>query len=153
MAMLYHAGDLKTPDANQYFDDFKTYVSAVKSGDQTTTGYATSNVFELLHREATMGRAFFITDRYVGLGPIGCQEGDKIAIIFGCLTPFILREDAGAYILIGDSYVQGLMKGEAMEMTDIAVQDRVLNKPSQAKLKPSPLKPGFSAAWLGLGLR
>jgi Heterokaryon incompatibility protein (HET) len=123
MAMLHHAGGLEAADADQYFHDFKTYVSAIKSGDKSTTGYATSNVFALLHREATMGRAFFITDRYVGLGPIGCQEGDKIAIIFGCFTPFILREEACAYTLIGDSYIQGLMKGEAMEMTDIPVQE------------------------------
>jgi Heterokaryon incompatibility protein (HET) len=123
MAMLHHDGSLEAADADRYFYDFKTYISAIKSGDKPTAGHATSNVFELLHREATMGRAFFITDQYVGLGPIGCQKGDKIAIIFGCSTPFILREEAGAYELIGDSYVQGLMKGEAMEMTDIPVQD------------------------------
>lgn len=124
MAMLHHAGRLEAADADTYFEDFDKYALAVKSGDSLAGGYtATSNSFELLHREATMGRAFFVTDRYMGLGPIGIRKGDKIAIIFGLRAPFILREEDGMYALIGDSYVGGLMQGEAMEMADIPVED------------------------------
>jgi len=123
MAMLHHAGRLEAAEADRYFEDFEKDVSTLKSGGEPTSGRATSSVFELLFREATMGRAFFITDRYMGLGPIGCRKGDKIAIIFGLRAPFILREEDDMYALIGDSYVHGLMSGEALEMADIPVQD------------------------------
>ena len=124
MAMLHHAGRFGEGNADTYFEDFEKYASAVKSGNSLATGYAaTSNAFELLHREATMGRTFFVTDRYMGLGPIGIRKGDKIAIIFGLRAPFILREEDGMYALIGDSYVGGIMQGEAMEMADIPVED------------------------------
>ena len=127
MAMLHHAGRLKAADADTYFEDFEKYALAIKSGDSLADGYAaTSSAFEMLHREATMGRTFFVTDRHMGLGPIGIRKGDKIAIIFGLRAPFILREEDGMYALIGDSYVCGLMHGEAMEMTNITVQDMYL---------------------------
>ncbi|CAG8958443.1 hypothetical protein HYFRA_00011120 [Hymenoscyphus fraxineus] len=51
----------------------------------------------------------------VGLGGIGCKGGDLICIIFGCSTPIILREIGSSFMLVGEAYVHGIMKGEAVK--------------------------------------
>lgn len=69
---------------------------------------------------------------YVGLAPLGARVGDLICILFGGQTPFVLRRAMGAnevredcaaafggsgslYFFMGESYVHGLMDGEAYE--------------------------------------
>ncbi|CAM1503541.1 Fc.00g011320.m01.CDS01 [Cosmosporella sp. VM-42] len=53
---------------------------------------------------------------YVGLGPKETQPGDIICLLFGASVPFVLRpSDNGAYFLVGEAYVYGVMDGEAME--------------------------------------
>lgn len=38
--------------------------------------------------------------------------GDIIAIVYGCNNPLVLRKAGGAYRVIGEGYLQGLMEGE-----------------------------------------
>ena len=74
-------------------------------------------------------RKLFITeDHYFGIGPIDLQAGDEIYILSGAKVPFILRKldldsrslpdnyeyDLPAYSMIGETYLHGLMKGEAL---------------------------------------
>ena len=77
--------------------------------------------------QATHMRRFIISNNgYMGLVPIDTQPGDKICILYGGRVPFILRETYeqvevngiihNCHILLGDSYIHGLMKGEATEM-------------------------------------
>ncbi|KLU83145.1 hypothetical protein MAPG_02210 [Magnaporthiopsis poae ATCC 64411] len=72
-----------------------------------------------------IGRAFFVSKKgYFGLAPSTAQVGDQVCILEGGRMPFILREsgtavlpDIGtvrAFKLIGDSYVHGIMNGEAV---------------------------------------
>jgi hypothetical protein len=42
------------------------------------------------------------------------QPGDLVCILFGGITPFILRAKDDYYALVGDAYVYGLMEGEAI---------------------------------------
>ena len=70
---------------------------------------------------ATQYQNFFTTCKgYIGLGYMP-QLNDEIWILFGGNVPFILRpypegsENSGAYTLVGDCYVHGVMDGEAME--------------------------------------
>lgn len=60
-------------------------------------------------------RCFFVTSKgYMGLGPNAMQIGDIVCVLFGCKVPFILRPMGGYYLLVGDSYIHGIMDGEAM---------------------------------------
>ncbi|KAM0347385.1 hypothetical protein ACHAPU_004905 [Fusarium lateritium] len=66
---------------------------------------------------ASDGRVFARTARgYYVLGPSVLEEGDVICVMFGCKVPFCLRRIGVPYVLVGECYVHGLMKGEAMEM-------------------------------------
>ncbi|KAI1082833.1 hypothetical protein F5B20DRAFT_530584 [Whalleya microplaca] len=66
-----------------------------------------------------LGRKFFITEKgYFGLAPAGAKSGDKIAILWGSSTPFVLRSseipDDPRWTILGETYVHGIMEGEVM---------------------------------------
>jgi len=50
----------------------------------------------------------------LGLGPAILKPGDKIVILLGCRVPVLLRPQEGRYRLVGESYVDGIMYGEAI---------------------------------------
>jgi hypothetical protein len=79
-------------------------------------------------------RVLFTTaDGYAGLGPPGLKKGDRICIILGAATPFIIRENElrdrlrdegvangdGIFVLVGECYIHGLMGGEGMTMGEV----------------------------------
>jgi len=55
--------------------------------------------------------------RYVGHGPLLCQPGDVVAVVFGARIPYMLRPrpDKGQnhFEYLGDAYCHGIMDGEA----------------------------------------
>ncbi|KAL9583855.1 MAG: hypothetical protein Q9212_002473 [Teloschistes hypoglaucus] len=60
-------------------------------------------------------RAFATEQGYLGLGPSTAQLGDNVCIFATARTPHILRPvmtGSDSYRLIGEAYVNGLMKGE-----------------------------------------
>ncbi|KAH8594437.1 heterokaryon incompatibility protein-domain-containing protein [Bisporella sp. PMI_857] len=70
---------------------------------------------------------FFITQQgYIGRGPPSLQQGDQVCVLFGGRVPFILRKDKEVeeFQLVGEAYVHGIMKGEAMQ--DLSARDFVL---------------------------
>lgn len=73
--------------------------------------YATSFVY------ITGLRRLFVTEKgYVGLGAASVQPGDKVFVFPGGLVPFVLRTSAeGCYRLVGEAYVHGIMRGEALK--------------------------------------
>ena len=68
------------------------------------------------------GRLLYRTKRgYLGLGPWSVRPGDEVWVISGARTPFVLRKsssdessDTEKRSLIGESYVHGIMNGEAI---------------------------------------
>lgn len=64
------------------------------------------------------GRSIFVTRKgMLGIGPKNVQKGDIVCVLFGGDVPFILREvdrSQRTNILVGDTYIQGLMYGEAV---------------------------------------
>ena len=75
------------------------------------------------------GRRLFITDKqYIGLGPMSMQAGDEVWLLKGSRVPFLLRRLSPEeneldvhrtnvrlrYRYVGDLYVHGAMKGEAL---------------------------------------
>ena len=63
------------------------------------------------------GRKFFCTSRgFFGLGPRVLRKDDLCCILFGARVPFILRKVKKHYLLVGECYVHGIMRGEAVNM-------------------------------------
>lgn len=67
---------------------------------------------------ASGGRRLFHTSGgYLGIGPAIAQHGDKVCILSGGATPFILRhmphakKSSRRFLLIGEAYVHGIMEG------------------------------------------
>jgi hypothetical protein len=61
----------------------------------------------------------FVTERgYLGLGQEGSEVGDVVCILCGGETPFMLRQspppNEGRFQFLSESYVHGVMDGEAM---------------------------------------
>jgi Heterokaryon incompatibility protein (HET) len=72
-----------------------------------------------LAQKTLQGRALFLTSKgYIGIGPDDMEKNDTVAILHSARTPFILRQaqDSLSWCLLGDSYVHGIMAGEAMQM-------------------------------------
>lgn len=69
---------------------------------------------------ASHNRRLIVTSKgYIGLGPSALREGDQVCVLFGGIVPFTLRQEDGVYRMIGECYVHGLMRGEAIkEMRD-----------------------------------
>ncbi|KAM5466648.1 hypothetical protein MauCBS54593_005905 [Microsporum audouinii] len=74
--------------------------------------------------QSTVGRRrLFVTrDRFLGLGPAGMEEGDEVWVLPGAGAAFVLRKMVdGAeegdlrYKFIGESYIHGVMDGEAAD--------------------------------------
>ena len=62
---------------------------------------------------ATRKKSFFITSKgYMGLGPPQVDKGDLVCVIFGCPHPLLMRKEKDHYLLVGEVYVYGMMRGE-----------------------------------------
>jgi hypothetical protein len=77
------------------------------------------------------GRKFAITEKgYMALVPPLSQVGDKVCILFNMDVPFILRQVPESvsmhYQIVGESYVHGIMDGEACEDESVEVNFRIV---------------------------
>lgn len=64
----------------------------------------------------TAGRSFFVTQEgYMGLAPRSAKKGDLICVLLGCSVPVIIRNIGTNYLVVGDTYVYGMMLGEMVE--------------------------------------
>ena len=69
-----------------------------------------------------IGRKLFLTsDGLLGLCPKGAENGDQICILLGADVPMILRQEQEKYRLVGESYVHGMMDGEAIHQLEEAM--------------------------------
>jgi hypothetical protein len=87
----------------------------------TTKNTILRNDAPVLFEESTQfsyGRRMFTSkDRYFGLGPRDVQIGDCLAFLEGGRVPYILRQKDQTYELVGDCYIDGVMKGERFDST------------------------------------
>jgi hypothetical protein len=63
---------------------------------------------------------------HCGPVPDHAKIGDFICVLLGCDVPVILRQVEDHYTFIGESYVRGLMEGqaiEALERGEVHLQD------------------------------
>jgi hypothetical protein len=78
-------------------------------------------------------RRFAVTRKgYFALVPRGTRQGDEIVVFKKACVPFVIRKtklDGNAslvYQLLGESYVHGIMRGEALEMDHLPFGDVTL---------------------------
>ncbi|PVH69973.1 hypothetical protein DL98DRAFT_661395 [Cadophora sp. DSE1049] len=73
---------------------------------------------------------FCVTKRgYVGIVPYEANIGDEICVFHGGAVPFILRRDSlrgSQFRLIGESYIHGIMYGEALSFDGISETKLIL---------------------------
>lgn len=84
--------------------------------------------FALDVRSAASRRVLFIThDGRLGLGPPAMEGSDEIWIPVGAKMPVILRRYAdGRFKVVGQTYVYGVMRGEAVVDRDPGTAEKVL---------------------------
>jgi hypothetical protein len=58
---------------------------------------------------------------YYVLGPKVMEVGDVVCVLFGGKMPFCLRPQGDNYLLVGECYVHGLMRGEAIDMLELEI--------------------------------
>ena len=82
-----------------------------------------AHIFNEMVIKACNGRRFFKTQEgYMGLGPKDIRNGGIVSVLLSGQVPFILRKLEDAYMLIGESYVHGIMNGEALDDADFEIQ-------------------------------
>jgi hypothetical protein len=98
-------------------EDFVNTISKAKGSQNPENPDAA----EFLHRarSSTWNRKFVVTkERRMGLVNPRAQPNDVICILLGCSVPIVLRQEGTGFILIGESYVNGLMNGETMRSVE-----------------------------------
>lgn len=66
-----------------------------------------------------VNRSLCLTDKgYLGLVPLDTEVNDRVSILYGRKTPYILRAERQNFSLVGETYLHGLMNGEALEDPD-----------------------------------
>jgi Heterokaryon incompatibility protein (HET) len=73
---------------------------------------------KVLERISRRRRFFATRDGRIGLGPSDTRLGDRLAVVFYCPTPYLLRVGNTTSQMVGEAYVHGLMYGEALDMFD-----------------------------------
>jgi hypothetical protein len=72
--------------------------------------------YTMLVRNFCFDRAFIITRKgKMGLAPSGTLVDDTVSILPGGDVPYIIRQKGLYWTWVGDSYIDGLMKGEAAQ--------------------------------------
>ncbi|TGO44710.1 hypothetical protein BCON_0472g00060 [Botryotinia convoluta] len=65
----------------------------------------------------SFGPTAFITteEGYMGIGPLGVEEGDYVCVLLGTELPMVLRPTpSGDFLVVGSYFIHGLMDGEAL---------------------------------------
>jgi hypothetical protein len=78
-------------------------------------------------------RRFAVTKQgYFALVPRGATVGDEVVVFEKCCVPFLLRRvqepglNGEVFELVGETYVHGIMRGEAMDMHNLLLRDITL---------------------------
>lgn len=116
------------PAPEQYgmhFESYLAHANARKAGypdllksekDNKVVLEANSLLYQAALGYMAPHRKFFTTKKgTIGLGPRSMRPGDLVCILSGCRVPFILRAEGPNFRLVGESYVHGLMEGQAVK--------------------------------------
>lgn len=99
---------------DKILDEFLERVAFSRTQSEKQVGDS-SRFVEAAMNACTGRRLFFTQEGVLGLGPMEMETGDILCVLFGGNVPFILRPEGGHYSFVGECYIEGLMKGQAIE--------------------------------------
>jgi hypothetical protein len=125
------------------FHEKPSYVMRVKNGVERSLVQPKDAAFTNSFRKRYGKRKLFYTEKgYLGLGPASAAVGDVVCVLPGAAGPFLFRgdedggvkspdddeaEDDGGVVkklrLVGESYVHGIMRGEALGTKGFALKE------------------------------
>jgi hypothetical protein len=121
------------PDLEGYRESFDEWLKWLhhSTNDEDLANMAHNKFHLTLKTRVNTWRAFMTADGFLGIGPPVVEEGDIVFVVPGCRLPLVLRPEAsvaygqtdlatplrGKLSLVGWSFVEGLMFGEA-QVTD-----------------------------------
>ncbi|KAK5948640.1 hypothetical protein OHC33_010399, partial [Knufia fluminis] len=105
-------------------EDFKQVKHAIARAQESDKQAMPASDLITLIPEACKTRRFSVTkDKlYMGVGPDITMPGDKLCVIPGCCAPFVIRPKGKHYQLVGECYVHGVMDGEIMAQSNVAME-------------------------------
>jgi hypothetical protein len=98
----------------------RTRNKAAKRRQDELFAYVRHFVLPDLARVVGLGmRLMLTTEGRLGWAPCNAQLGDLLYILRGCDVPVVLRRrEQGGYVLVGDAFIYGVMKGQAVDGLD-----------------------------------
>ena len=114
-----------SPFSSEEFED--QFSTAIEKESPTEHVPSYRDLFTDLERDlrytGNMRRLFRTPQGYLGIGAQSLQVNDEVWILGGADTPMVLRKKSNrSYRLIGETYVHGVMYGEAVKSI---VQERM----------------------------
>lgn len=106
---------------NLFYKIFSQYMKRLFSlsrggADQDPRHSPGSRLIEdTVNNTSQMRRVFLTQNGSFGLGPYCLRTGDIVAVLYGGVTPFILRPHGDRYLFMGQAYIDGIMNGQVME--------------------------------------
>jgi hypothetical protein len=82
----------------------------VASDDSSTLEYQTQ-VYQICNER----RIFRTKNGSCGLGPQCMRTGDIVVVLYGGETPYVLRPHGDKYLLMGETYIDGIMNGQIID--------------------------------------
>ena len=119
---LSHTGEEASISSEQDFDAWVRN-NTTDSAAMTDEEKLMAGRFDRQLSDTSRGRPFGVTSKgYICVLQHGMRPGDVVAILRGGRVPYILRptNDGDKYVFLGEVYVQGLMKGEALLLGDLS---------------------------------
>ncbi|KAK8052396.1 hypothetical protein PG993_003781 [Apiospora rasikravindrae] len=73
--------------------------------------------------EQSASAPFVTKNNRIGKGPRGLDQGDCVAVIYGCRIPLVLRPSGAHFQLVGPCYFHGAMLGDIVERLDAGMSE------------------------------
>lgn len=118
---LFDLEDIKTPASDRFRDMYKLcfgmHIVQARPGESFRSLYTRNLLlraeFAVRTEECIRCRCVFLTKcGRIGIGALDTRRDDLVCILFGSPFCFILRPCGPRFKLVGDAYVQGVMRGE-----------------------------------------
>ena len=87
----------------------------------------------------THNRRLFVTEKgYLGIAPATTELGGAVCVLFGSQMPMDLRQEDDHWLFVGQTYIHGIMDGEALEGVDVEKTRFILRSPKHLRMAGPP---------------
>ncbi|KAF4498431.1 heterokaryon incompatibility (het-6OR allele) [Fusarium agapanthi] len=106
----------RTSSLGGFSEEFDLEWTSVVAKELADTFILAAKYARLLGTYAGQRRVFLTDEGHLGLAFSSILEGDSVWVVSSCPVPLVLRPRVdGTYQMVGDSYVHGIMEGEAVK--------------------------------------